>query len=622
MRPLTREEVNSSKTEALVGRRAAADYLRRTADMAVEAVDGIPDPPLAVRFSVRDTGIGIAPPHQASVFEAFHQADGGVSRRYGGTGLGLAITHRLVRAMGGCMALSSEVGVGSEFSFFIPAFCIAPGRLKREKSVDERDPGKQKSYRNDRVEAKEASNGDICRALRLPRRTRAIRGRTAVILQSNETVAKAISVWVRAAQMNEVVISKDEDVAKWVNDACSVIRTTVPRRRPAIVFVDGTLTRQVMPSLQEAPETESDGGALLSRNIDAADKLAPLGAWLSRQWPMVPVVLTVPKDAVHHEVRDRGSRRLRIIQVPVMPSDVQCELVNAARWAAGKSGEEALHVLRTPAQPPTELSSRSSPSGLLPTEAGNMVTFRPHSASEASERSELSTIGSVVAGPLGGGSVSAGSDRDDSSGFTTARVLLVEDNKINQRVAQRMLKSLGCEVLLADDGRHALEQLGIDGEARGAARGSSAETNVDFVLMDMQMPIMDGMAATRAIRDAGALGRGGNRLPVVALTANAFDSDKKSCIDSGMDAFMSAFSVRLCVSFLPLTLFYRLCSKADLALRDCFGADEPRRSHALCTRRQLGCHHLGQHRLGMRATCCRAAFQQILRSQTFVRVLV
>jgi two-component system, sensor histidine kinase and response regulator len=71
----------------------------------------------ALRFAVRDTGIGIAPEHLKTVFKEFTQADSTMTRRYGGTGLGLAISQRLVRLMGGQLAVTSDVGRGSEFSF-------------------------------------------------------------------------------------------------------------------------------------------------------------------------------------------------------------------------------------------------------------------------------------------------------------------------------------------------------------------------------------------------------------------------------------------------------------------------------------------------------------------------
>jgi PAS domain S-box-containing protein len=73
-----------------------------------------------IRFAVKDTGIGIAKENQATVFEAFTQADGSITRRFGGTGLGLSISYRLVELMGGSMGLQSEPGQGSEFFFLLP----------------------------------------------------------------------------------------------------------------------------------------------------------------------------------------------------------------------------------------------------------------------------------------------------------------------------------------------------------------------------------------------------------------------------------------------------------------------------------------------------------------------
>jgi signal transduction histidine kinase/DNA-binding response OmpR family regulator len=81
--------------------------------VSAAALDGNVD----LHFAVRDTGIGIAPEHVESVFKEFTQADSTMTRRYGGTGLGLAISQRLVRLMGGALAVTSEVGRGSEFAF-------------------------------------------------------------------------------------------------------------------------------------------------------------------------------------------------------------------------------------------------------------------------------------------------------------------------------------------------------------------------------------------------------------------------------------------------------------------------------------------------------------------------
>ena len=97
-------------------------------------------------------------------------------------------------------------------------------------------------------------------------------------------------------------------------------------------------------------------------------------------------------------------------------------------------------------------------------------------------------------------------------------VLLVEDNATNRRVAELFLERAGCEVALAEDGTEALAAL--------------RERRVDLVLMDVQMPVMDGLEATRRIRDEIA---GGARIPIVGLTANALKEQVEACRAAGMD---------------------------------------------------------------------------------------
>ena len=99
------------------------------------------------------------------------------------------------------------------------------------------------------------------------------------------------------------------------------------------------------------------------------------------------------------------------------------------------------------------------------------------------------------------------------------RLLVVEDNKINQMVAKGLLSDEGADVTLADNG-----QLGV-------AAVSGAQPGFDAVLMDIQMPVMDGYAATRAIRQE----LGQTQLPIIAMTANAMASDRDACLAAGMN---------------------------------------------------------------------------------------
>lgn len=96
---------------------------------------------LYVRFSVKDTGIGISPEAKARIFNAFEQEERSTAARYGGTGLGLSISDRLVRMMGGVLSVESDVGKGSEFFFTLPLLCAkdTPRRLEKPETVTQAD---------------------------------------------------------------------------------------------------------------------------------------------------------------------------------------------------------------------------------------------------------------------------------------------------------------------------------------------------------------------------------------------------------------------------------------------------------------------------------------------------
>jgi two-component system sensor histidine kinase/response regulator len=107
--------------------------------------------------------------------------------------------------------------------------------------------------------------------------------------------------------------------------------------------------------------------------------------------------------------------------------------------------------------------------------------------------------------------------------FHGNKILLVEDNPVNQRVAQRMLENLAAHVTIANNGAEALERI--------------AAAAFDAVLMDCQMPVMDGFTATRRIRE-WERDQGTKRLPIIALTANVMTEDRENCIAAGMDAHL------------------------------------------------------------------------------------
>jgi two-component system CheB/CheR fusion protein len=118
--------------------------------------------------------------------------------------------------------------------------------------------------------------------------------------------------------------------------------------------------------------------------------------------------------------------------------------------------------------------------------------------------------------------VSASVGTQELAGATRPlRILLAEDNPVNQKLATRLLERNGHSVRVARDGREAV--------------ALAAEGTFELILMDVQMPKMDGYTATRRIREREGAA---NRVPIVAMTACAMKGDREKCLDAGMDAYV------------------------------------------------------------------------------------
>src|SRR5262249_25209898 len=106
---------------------------------------------------------------------------------------------------------------------------------------------------------------------------------------------------------------------------------------------------------------------------------------------------------------------------------------------------------------------------------------------------------------------------------TPRHILLAEDNPVNQQLAIRLLQKMGHTVVMTGNGREALEAF--------------AKEEFDLILMDVQMPEMDGFAATGTIREQEKVSR--KHIPIIAMTARAMKGDRERCLEAGMDDYIS-----------------------------------------------------------------------------------
>jgi two-component system sensor histidine kinase/response regulator len=339
-----------------------------------------------LRFSVKDTGIGMTPEQMGKLFQSFQQADTSISRKFGGTGLGLAISKNLAYLMGGDVGVESELGKGSNFWFTAR---LGKGIATTRKLLPEPD----------------------------------LRGRRVLIVDDNE--------------MSRIVL-KDmlEDMAFKVNDV-------------------------------------SSGKAAISEIQSAASSGHPYEVVIL-DWRMPGMNGIETARAIHELTLD------------LMPSLIMITAYGREEVFKEASLAGFDHVLIKPVSSSTVFDAL-------------MLTLGKITDKVSSQLIEKSAAEQGIAAIKG------------------ARILLVEDNELNQQVASELLSYAGIKVDVAWDGQQALEML--------------QKKAYDAVLMDMQMPVMDGMTATREIRQKNKF----KELPIIAMTAHVMQKDIQMCIEAGMN---------------------------------------------------------------------------------------
>jgi PAS domain S-box-containing protein len=343
---------------------------------------------VAIEFSVKDSGIGIAPDKLGYVFEGFSQAESTTTRRFGGTGLGLAISKRLVDAMGGNLQVQSQLGIGSRF-FFTLQFPV--------------------------------SNASPTTATALGRTGTALR----VLVVDDSALAREVLLGMVASMGWECTcLDGGEAALKHLADA------TTPGYD--IVLMDWR-----MPGMD---------GWETTRRIRQLHK--------GGQAPVVIMVTAAGREALAAKPKSETDLLDGYLVKPVTASMLFDAVTEATAARNGQPEGGAHH------QYPKETMHRLE--GL--------------------------------------------------------RLLVVEDNALNQQIAQELLERNGAIVEIASGG--------IDGVVQALA----AEPAFDAILMDMQMPDIDGLEATRRLRLHASM----QAVPIIAMTANAMQSDKDACLAAGM----------------------------------------------------------------------------------------
>jgi PAS domain S-box-containing protein len=378
---------------------------------------------VTIEFSIRDTGIGIAPEHQAQIFKGFTQAEGSTTRLFGGSGLGLAISKRFVELMGGSINVESTPGQGSTFVFVLEMPTVIEVPMELAEPVRPKVSPKRVLVVDDNPIAGELT-------LRMVRSW----GWTADLAMSGSMALEMMSAQSTASQ---------------------------PDFPYPVMFVDWNL-----PNIDGWETTRRIREFAQERNLPQ---------------PIVIMVTAHGREMLAHRSADEHDLLNGFLVKPVTGPLLYDALMDA---------DSANLDLR------------------------QMVK-----------------------------------ERSSSRQLNGMRILVVEDNLINQQVADELLSAQGAIVSLAANG-----QIGVDAVAAAAPQ-------FDVVLMDIQMPVLDGYGATRAIREYLGLAK----LPIIAMTANAMSGDREVCIAAGMNEHVGKpFDLTKLVSLLVhLTGFPTLDENSD-----------------------------------------------------------
>lgn len=420
--------------------------------------------PNQLEFTLRDTGIGIEPEAIARLFRPFSQADGSITRRYGGTGLGLAICRQLCELMGGEITVESELGIGTTFKFSISFQAVNPS-LNNLKTITTQPFQHAESY--------SSQQSDLGMPLEQ------LKDKRLLVVNSNASVFKVIQTYTQDAWGMKI---------DRVNSAIATLQSL---------------------SSQEFDVVLIDLNISVDRNLSIAEVL-DLSKDIHSVLPSLPIIALV---AITTQSDFNLSHMRECITKPITPSKLRQALSSIF---INPTSDSVAHL------PISSLPISSLPISSLPISTEEVqpclttlatANITPHIYTQLTAPKMAESIDN------NDWNWDWDLDREFASQHPF-RLLIVEDNLVNQQILLLMLERLGYDVLAVNNGMEAVELL----------KGQS----YDLIFMDIQMPVMDGLTACSHIRKIP------DRHPwIIGLSANAFSECRDDAIAAGMDDYLT-----------------------------------------------------------------------------------